>query len=322
MNELQINIIRDAALFIKSSSPELAFDLISLARDYRKNGPLINKVYHNLKSDLGIVNILLVGNCQVIALANLLKFKSTKLRVKHIVVHEDKVSNNCLAKEVDNSDFVISQKISNSFNNLSTENLKGIAGEKLILIHNLYYDGYHPDWCYLPVIKGVRLKSPIGDYHNKTVIDGFSKNLSALTIKENINSKKFNSLHYTGSAETSISEMEKREHDIDIKMVESLKNKIGTSTKLLFYTFNHPCKLLLNEETNKILEHIGIKSYRVNFTGDCLDDVKLPVNILNTIIGITPLVKDQKEIDIDQFIVDSIAIYSENINYVKLYLDR
>lgn len=321
MNETQINTIRDAALYIKDSSPSLAFDLISIARDYRSNGPLINEVHNNLKSDLGIIDILLIGNCQIIALANLFKFKTDKIRVTKFVVHEDKVSEQLLSKEVARSDFVISQKISSNFKSLNTENLQKIAGEKLIIIHNLYYLGYHPDWCYLPLINGIRLKSPIGDYHNKTVLDGFTNNLTINEIKENLNSESFNSRYYNGLAEASILELETREKGIDIKMVETLKEKIKTSTTALFHTFNHPCKLLLNDEANKIFEHIGIKEYRKDFIGDCLDDVQLPVNLLNEGVNSTPLLKSGSVVNIDEFIAESLELYSKNTNYVNLYLD-
>ena len=321
MNETQINTIRDAALYIKDTSPSLAFDLISIARNYRSNGPLINEVYNNLKSDLGIIDILLIGNCQIIALANLFKFKTSKIRVTKFVVHEDKVSEQLLSKEVAKSDFVISQKISSNFKSLSTEKLQEIAGEKLILIHNLYYLGYHPDWCYLPLINGIRLKSPIGDYHNKTVLDGFINNLTIDEIKGNINSESFNSRYYNGLADTSILELEKRENDIDIKMVETLKERISTSSKALFHTFNHPSKLLLNDEANKIFERIGVKEYNKGFVGDCLDDVQLPVNLLNGRVELTPLLKNGSVVNIDDFIVDSLEIYTKNTSYVDLYLD-
>lgn len=318
MNNNDADSLRDAAIKLKETEPKLAFDLIKLAHELRPNGPAITALYTQLKKKNNIKNILLVGNCQITSTAKIMKKKNPNLNIDTIVVHEEKVSDDALDFKIKNSDNIITQNISDNFNNLSTRNLKE-KSDNLLIIHNLFYQGYHPDWCYLPLINGIRLKSPIGDYHNKTVIDGFLNNKSAQEILGMILSKEYNKV-FSHVKKSSLNELRKRESFVDIKMVDFLQNMIENSGDCLFHTFNHPSKIILDEQCNRILSYLNLDNSMDTIEGECLDNLILPRNI--TVKSGDKIIKENKEIEWISFIEKCIVLYKRNKNYIMEYLNK
>lgn len=314
-----VDSIRDAAILLSKSDPELALDLINIAAHHRPEGPVIKTLYSKLKLDLGKKSFALIGNCQMSPLASLLESKSERVIIDKVIsAHLYKHTGNKIYKTMENADFIVTQPISNKYEGINTALLKEIYGKKVVTVPNLFFEGFHQDWTYIPIVNGNRLKGPLGDYHNKSVLEGFLKSFSIEKVYENYFSKEYNERNYSHILSSSLQELVYRERDIDIKMSDVVLEEARGGNEC-FHTFNHPNKHLLNIEAIRILSFLGIEVENHEFDGDCLDDVVLRTNPVIQGGRMKSIIKNGNKLDFLDFIKKSYEIYENNPAFIKAY---
>ncbi|AMJ88208.1 WcbI family polysaccharide biosynthesis putative acetyltransferase [Alteromonas sp. Mac1] len=319
LNKFQIDSVRDAANLIKDINPSLAFELISIAFEGRCKGPAINALLEEIKAKENIVTVSLIGNCQVTPLAQLLKEKCKKIKVLKIVpVHLYDGKDKNLYEILQKSDFIITQLIGDNFGDVSTSQLRQKFETKILTIPKLFYTGFHQDWIYLPRIRGVRLQSPIGDYHNKTVIDGYLLGKPPSEVVNDMCSYEYNNKIYGEVARLSLEELKQRDLGVDVGIAKELEFELDKSSEL-FHTFNHPKMSILNIVANKLVKKIGLKNEKIYSSGECLNSIILPTNPIVTERSKTDLIYNGERIDFRDFVTKSFKIYHENPEFMKSF---
>jgi len=246
-----------------------------MAKKYHPKGPLINQIFNELKKDLNIRTAVVIGNCQAIPISSMIESKTKKIHIDDTIIAHAYIHNDLLYKILDNTDIIITQNISEKFHGINTSSLQYKYKEKIIKILNLYYTGFHADWCYFPLVNGIRLRGPMGDYHNKTIIKSFIEGANTHEALNRYLSPLYNEI-YTDDPKKSLKILKEKEKSVDIKMVDFLYNEVDRI--VCFHTFNHPKKYILNEEINRILNFIKIPITEFSLNGECLDHVSKRVN--------------------------------------------
>ena len=204
--------------------------------------------------------IVLIANCQARPISSILRNHYNAIVDEPIIVHlaKDDDAAECLSI-LNSADYIISQFISKTYpcNFVRSESIKEKFGEKVILIPNLYYRGYNPD------LRGIRLKGkgvlsgPLGDYHSQIFVDAWLRNDSPLEALQHYNSMTYWRDHYGDVASKSLEELKRRESDLDIKITNFIRRH--QADKHLFYTYNHPSRVLLLRLVKRIAKRLGLE---------------------------------------------------------------
>lgn len=207
------------------------------------------------------MNIVIIGNCQARPLKQIIETISTNVTViatpiVHLLKDEDESG---VALDLERADIIVTQLIADNYpcKFIQTNKLKLGYPNKVITILNLFYAGYTPDWMYVRIPGKGTLRGPMGDYHNSTIIDSWLEKRSVKQTSQLLFDKDYNYKRYNQAVLTSMNELSTREHDVDVNIVDFIKNNL-TKTRL-FYTFNHPCLSLLIEYAKRILENINVE---------------------------------------------------------------
>ena len=256
------------------------------------------------------MNFTIIGNCQADALSKFLlsniEFANNYkyIEVKPIYLMDENELNYLYSNTLPLLDLLIIQPISDNYKNnikYSTltilNNLKSSC--KTILFPSLYFNYYHPYSCYINDDNGNIVSEPI-DYHDKTLIKLFTVYYKKYTNNEII--EKYNLMinkddfitnnMLNNNLEKSLKEIKDRE--------ENYKNYVLNSTEiiyshdfiknnyaniLLFYTINHPTKVLFYYISDKILKYLDIPLHNYNDNIDPFDNLILPIykSIQNTL---------------------------------------
>lgn len=319
MNAKNIDKIRDVATFLRGSDDKASFKLFGLARAYRPFGPYILNSYNELKKKLGIKTFVVIGNCQAKVISNLLEEKNTKFIVeKTIIAHHYKKHDPTINYYLNNVDYIITQNLNDNFIDISTRSILNKYKGKTIRVLNLHYLGYHPDWCFLPVVNGNRCQSLLMDYHNKTILKAFIDRKSEEEAFDLYNDLDFNYTEYNNEDKKSILELKARENNVDIKMshvIEDLYERGDVS----FHTFNHPNRDLINIQVNKILERINIDEFLSSTCGESLDNIIIRTNPIFKGSPVSKLTRNNKNVDIIDFITQSYITYSQSDDSIQAY---
>lgn len=198
-----------------------------------------------------MIKIAFLGNCQVDVYGRLLAAsEANNLSVATIEIWRYKPSDfNVIRDRLRQMDIVITQPLSESYTSLSTPTLRSSCN-KLLVIHNIYFRGYHPDCVYLGPV-GARLKSPVGDYHSQLIHDYWR---AGKPVNEAIRGLLEYDLENVQSIyNMSSEELLAREANVDIPVSQYVLNAETGYTR--FFTFNHPTielhrlylQLILNE---------------------------------------------------------------------------
>lgn len=192
-------------------------------------------------------------------------------------------------------------------------------GDKLIRIPNLHFEGFHPDWCYLPKLHGKRLQSLIGDYHNALVIRSFLNNDSIEDAIRKLTDKALYKALFAGHGEASLAQLVEREKELDICMSDVVQKYFDEGV-VCFHSFNHPKKALIESLVGRILELKAIEFTDQKFKREILDSVQLRSNILTEWDGaVRRTIKDGKEVNDREFVERCFAIYSENPEFIEAF---
>ena len=230
------------------------------------------------------IKIAIIGNCQVRPISQMLSLLNPNIEVISIAIVHLMVSENREEywRFFNRADLIITQLIADTYpcEFVQTNFLKKYFDYKIIKIVNLYYLGYTPDLMYIRNTTQGTLKSPLGEYHNKTFFEAFKKGLSIQDAMQNYNNYDYNKEQYSGIAEKSLEELKKREYYTDIQIADFIEERLAKER--LFFVFNHPSKKLLLELAKKILLVCGIKierTFNIKNYKEPLDKIIVPINI-------------------------------------------
>lgn len=317
----EIDLIRDAGQALKSTRPSMALKLLALALRGRPNGSKIKEAFNSLKEKENIKTFFVIGNCQAESISRLLDKQQRVVSLGFIAVHRYSFSDD-IYRYMEQADYIVTQTISDSFNGINTKQLQSLFGNKLIRIPNLHFEGFHPDWCYLPKINGKRLQSPIGDYHNALIVRSFLNNDSVEKAIENLTDKNLYKQLFSGHASVSLSELIAREKDLDVCMSDVVKDKFEQGV-VCFHSFNHPKKEMIEALVGKILKLKSIEFTNQQFEKEILDAVQLRSNILFNWNGaVRQTIKNGKEIKDKEFVERCFSIYADNPDFVYAFREK
>lgn len=202
----------------------------------------------------------IVGNCQARPLAMAFERLSDEIEVTAIaVVHllkSDQFEE--YRQYFDEADYIVAQLVADNYpcDFVRTGFLRNSYGDKVVSIVNLYFTGYTPDWFYIRIPGKGPLRGPMGDYHNKTIVESWRNGLpidhaASLILNNDYNEK------YRHDIEISLDMLLNRERDADVKIVDYIKSNF--SSERLFFTFNHPSATLVVEYAKRVIRTIGLR---------------------------------------------------------------
>lgn len=232
------------------------------------------------------MNILFYGTCQSGAMKSILNLGSEYIQ-HHIQCYSTNISKEDFDKIIKNCDIIITQPVPKNYRDkeyLSTEYLiKNCKKEcKIIIYQRQYFNFYYFDTLYKQ-FNNDTLHRP-NDYHYGEMINYYKNNKTIEEyISEVVNNYNFKSKEELDKiAQDSIKYLIEKDKDIlrEYVISENIKYisivdfiKDNYKKKLLFYSMNHPTKLLLQLIAEKIIETLNIKN-TINYEIDPLNDPK------------------------------------------------
>lgn len=192
---------------------------------------------------------------------------------------------------------------------------------------NIHFCGIHPDITYLGG-RGLRIKSPLGDYHSKIVLSSYLNNLSPEECERRFCCDKYSEYGYYDEYDKSSNELTKRDEAIDIRFSETLIDIIKNRYSL--YSINHPVGSVFSLLSDHILSHLGLEQMQFpNGMGfDSLSEsqwwpIYREIGINAGLNYSTPLTFKRAKadgggaIDLTKFIAESFDCYRINDNLVR-----
>ena len=255
--------------------------------------------------------IILIGNCQVTPLSTLLKtiyqIETIQVISAHLAQDQDAEA---VEANIQQADLIITQHIHDHYPRqfLHTSRLKQINRIKVLTIPNLFYRGYTPDLRYVRLNQGGTLTGPLGDYHSSIILDNWLEGCSDITLEELYRDPGQWKQRYEQTAKDSMTELKKRELELDIKMSDFIEQKQAQTR--LFHTFNHPSKRLLVRLAKRIGRAAQFNKNeqvrgKLNQINDGLNRIQIPIH---------PFVKQHLGLSF----IDKQTVQSDHVNGVVL----
>jgi len=198
------------------------------------------------------MKILLIGNCQVGSLANILTAANAELRCEAREVWQ--MSEEEIAAVDPNAyDVVIAQPLMGErYHGLTHKRLCADHGDMpLLFIHNLYFEGTLPDCAYVGPMSQ-RLGGAMGSYHSSIVLEAFLADVSVAECINRLNTG--TGIDARAVWARSVATLRNREDIVTIPFVDELIE--FTQVQSCFHVFNHPTAFLLERYAEKILAAI------------------------------------------------------------------
>lgn len=233
-----------------------------------------------------MINIFFFGNCQSGAILNLLNLDKKKYNIYHEICHKTEILKNDFLNIIKKSDIIITQPIKDNYREkdyLNTNFIIKNSNEitKIIIFDSCYFNFYYPDLTYINFNNSL-LNEPI-PYHYSNMINFYKDKKS---IDEYIkycvyNNNLYSSEELINNANKSLEIMEEKYNDnikkykknnvFIISIHDYVKNNY--KKKLLFYSMNHPSKLVLQYICEEIIKILKIKN-KINYNNDPLSNPK------------------------------------------------
>lgn len=206
------------------------------------------------------IRIGVIGNCQARPLGTTLAESIAGIQIDGtVVVHlaRDEDADRDLAA-LESADLVLAQRVADDYPTrfVRTEELRGVFGDRLLVWPNLYYRGYNPELIYLRDADHRPLQGPLGDYHLSVVHEAWKSDLSIEEAVRRLRSVDHNAERFADVPEQSLVELVQREQDCDVRMSDWLAEHRWT--RRLFFTFNHPSRVALDELVRRIAQTAGL----------------------------------------------------------------
>ena len=206
------------------------------------------------------MRILVIGNCQARPLAQILTGGGGHVALDPIIVH--------LAKEADagqhqalmeQADLILTQYTAPNFRpaHLEMRGIKDRFPGKTLSWPNIFYAGQTPFLRYATHLEWGRLSGPLDVYHDLRLLrDWFVARMGECPFalpasQEDVHRQ-------------SIAELMAREKECDIGVADLIETR--HADRLLFFTFNHPTRWLLDRLANRIADRFGFRFDAAGFT--------------------------------------------------------
>lgn len=225
-------------------------------------------------------NILFYGNCQMIAIKDVIKASSKFNYVKSIICFNTQIQEEEFLELIQMMDVIVMSYITTNYRNLDYLSSQYIIDNakkscQIFIIPSIYFEFYYPDLQYLR-IDGKTIHKPI-DYHYKGLIETYKKGGKVEDfIKDYLENQDLYSGEYLDElARSSLKRLKEKENEIMSLGCLNLINKNQTENKnknkrihpilisdyieknyknkLLFYSMNHPSKYIFQELSRDIL---------------------------------------------------------------------
>lgn len=169
----------------------------------------------------------------------------SKTKDEHLAAH--------LMAMMDAADFVLSAPLSASWQPFDEQNLRERLGSRLLTYHRPNFAALHPDLTYL---RDPHLKSPVGDYHSRIVVDSFLAGMTEEQCIARFGRQEYVRMGFEDIARKAISKLHKNDASVDIKIADFVLENM--KDKEILYTVNHPTQILNGYIAKEFLCRIGI----------------------------------------------------------------
>lgn len=207
------------------------------------------------------MKVAVVGNCQARPVADYLASMCRDVELlPDTIVH---LSGPHTAEEdlkrLDEADLLVAQSVHDGYHaeHLTTNALRKRYPSRVIVWPNLFFIGNCADIAYLTTADNQRLLGPLGAYHNRFVFECWKNGVEEKSALDAVNELyEIHSSRLSDSVETSLSELQRRDDNSDVGIVEFIATQ--WQNKRLFFTFNHPTAELLIELSRQIADAASI----------------------------------------------------------------
>jgi len=229
------------------------------------------------------LRIAIIGNCQARPLGTYIRHLLPRATIlEPVIVHlarpeeEDSVY-----ERLHGADVIFAQLVNDNYHTpyVATNRIIENHGSKVIPWVNLYYRGYNPELQYWREFKGDARLNPLGDYHITTIINGVLEGVTAEEILHRLSDHDWNQEHYAGVADASMHELKQREALTPVSITDFIEEHKQNAK--LFFTYNHPSRLLLLEYICRLLEYAGLgrlDKRKAQHLPEFLNAIELPIN--------------------------------------------
>jgi hypothetical protein len=281
-----------------------------------------------------MINCLFYGNCQTNALCKIFKNIINYNFIEILPVHK------LTQKDIDHVysilptiNILITQHVSDNYKNNAKLSSKSIISAtnktcKIIFIPNCYFDFYYPNLSFLDSNDDTLQEH----YHDKLLLKLYLSNKynsKYLIIKKYLefinNNKIYDEKYLLSKAYLSLCEMKKRENEKhhDVKISDFIEKNY--KDKLLFYTTNHPTKVLLNFICEQICQILNINYVEQNI--DPMENKKVPIHsslqkvVKFNIYNFIPIINNNIGYgNVANYLLD---LYDENkFNFAKFFTSK
>jgi hypothetical protein len=205
------------------------------------------------------MKLVVIGNCQARPLADYIEklvptISVTATPIVHLLKDSDEAE---YRDALNDADVIVTQMISDAYpcKFIRTSEIKRLYGNKTHTIVNLYFSGFTPDLMYIRHPEVTTLRGPLGEYHNKTILDGWLLGISQQQVVGWLSDPFYNKQEYGKEDKASLDELKARDAAVDIKIADFIESTRKESRT--FFTFNHPASVLLIEYAKRICERIA-----------------------------------------------------------------
>lgn len=205
-----------------------------------------------------MIRIAVIANCQARPVATLVRHLApqaeiTGIAVVHLATPKDETS---LAEACAAADLVFAQLVADNYPVpfVRTAALKAAHPGKVVAWPNLFFRGQCPDLHYATGEGRRRLNGPLGDYHSRTVLDGWLGGRPTAATLARL--EEGDLAAPPGAAEDSLAQLRQREAAADVAVSDLIAE--DWTRRRLFFTFNHPRRVLLEAVTRRLLAAAGI----------------------------------------------------------------
>jgi hypothetical protein len=206
------------------------------------------------------VSIVFVGNCQARALAKIMESLApfidiSAIAIVHLLRDADEPN---YRRNLESADIICAQRVTDNYPCRFVRSAVLLAnyGERVRIWPNLYYRGYNPELIYIRDTTKKLLPGPLGDYHNETFFNAWRGGSSVKDAVRLHQDPAHNGGLYLTVPDDSIRELRIRESETDVEVADWITSNMGM--RRLFFTFNHPSYIMLEELARRLLRALGL----------------------------------------------------------------
>jgi hypothetical protein len=228
------------------------------------------------------LNVLFYGNCQLGSIKDFILFDKNNYNVNitYIECFSTTLSDSEFDSVIKNNDIIITQPICDNYRNMYYLSSNYIVNKcnpncKIIFINNLYFDFYYINTSYSKDNTNINCNNLCYEFHD--IKEAFDKKIKIYYVLKNY----INNINYKNKdellsiAKNSILQLKQRydnmlqyskEYTYFIPISDYIKNNYRD--KLLFYSPNHPTKILTHHISKKIIDKLNVIGIKCHFDYD------------------------------------------------------